>query len=229
MKKFFTVVPSQVTDEIRKYHYTAVGNDKLNMERETSFPILTAIHGYVEPEEAFEVVVLMMDTEKGCYNFKLFEQELNEICTEKGIATASLTKIYVQPGDAVFGHIETFQKLIAHVAEGDELFWCLTFGTKPLSMAIKIAVQYAYLFIRNTGVGCVAYIDVDHPNKDKSSHKSYVYDQTALLHLDEIVRTLAAMGVKNPPQFIKRRIPFNHPYYNLKALLIASPGVDTIE
>lgn len=204
MKKFFTMIPLQVADQLDKYHYTAVGNDKLEMKRETSFPILTAIHGYVEPEEAFEVVALMMDTEKGCYNFKFFEQELNEICTEKGNAAASLTKIYVQPGDSVSTHIETFQKLIAHVAEDDELFLCLTFGTKPLSMTMKMAVQYAYRLKRNTSISCVVYGAVERPNQDKSTWKGYVYDETALLHLDEIVRTLADCGVENPGEVISQ-------------------------
>lgn len=40
MKKFFTMIPLQVKGKLNKYHYTAVGNEKLEMERETAFPIL---------------------------------------------------------------------------------------------------------------------------------------------------------------------------------------------
>lgn len=77
----------------------------------------------------------MMDSEMGHHNFQLFEEELNELCAEKGIVCASLKPIHVSEGNSVSTHIETFQKLIEHVAEDDELFLCITFGTKPLSVA----------------------------------------------------------------------------------------------
>lgn len=204
MKKFFTMIPLQVKGKLNKYHYTAVGNEKLEMERETAFPILTAVHGYVERGEAFEVVALMMDSEVGRYNFELFEEELKELCAEKGIVCASLKPIHISEGNSVSTHIETFQKLIEHVAEDDELFLCITFGTKPLSAAMKLAVQYAYRVKRNTTISCVVYGEVQRTSNDESTWEGCVYDETALLHLDEIVRKLAECRVENPEAMIRR-------------------------
>ena len=48
--------PLQVPGRLDQYQYQAVGNQKLQMDRETSFPILTAVHGYVNPGETIELV-----------------------------------------------------------------------------------------------------------------------------------------------------------------------------
>ena len=75
---------------------------------------------------------------------------------------------------------------------------CITFGTKPLSMAVRMAVQYAYRVKRNTSISCIVYGQIDRPSRDPSTWRAYVYDETALVRLDEIVRVLADRGVADP-------------------------------
>ena len=65
MKKFITVIPLQVQGQLRQYHYQAVGNRKLQMDRTTSFPILTAVNGYVEQGETFRLLAIVAESEDG--------------------------------------------------------------------------------------------------------------------------------------------------------------------
>lgn len=45
LKKFITAVPLQPEGKLEEYCYAAVGNQRLQMQEKTSFPIITAIQG----------------------------------------------------------------------------------------------------------------------------------------------------------------------------------------
>lgn len=100
--------------------------------------------------------------------------------------------------NGVATHTATFQKLISYAQEDDELFACITFGTKPLSIAVRMAVQYAYRVKKNTSISCIVYGQIDRPGSDRSTWCAYVYDETALVQLDEVVRMLADRNVQDP-------------------------------
>ena len=198
MKKFFTVIPLQVPGMLSRYRYEPVGNARLGMEEETSFPILTAVHGYAQPGEPFQVIAVVADSEVGRANCQALRQELEALCEKYGLTCAGVEEVTVPSDESVSAHAATFQKLIAYAEDEDELFACITFGTKPLSMAVRMAVQYAYRVKRNTSISCIVYGQIDRPSRDPSTWQAYVYDETALVRLDEIVRVLADRGVADP-------------------------------
>ena len=69
---------------------------------------------------------------------------------------------------------------------------------KPLSIAVRMAVQYAYRVKKNTSISCIVYGQIDRPGSDRSTWRAYVYDETALVQLDEVVRMLADRNVQDP-------------------------------
>lgn len=83
MKKFITVIPLQVQGQLRQYYYQAVGNRRLQMDRTTSFPILTAVNGYVEQGETFRLLAIVADSEDGRRNCAALQNELEELCKAK--------------------------------------------------------------------------------------------------------------------------------------------------
>ena len=204
MKKFFTVIPLQVPGNLEQYHYEPVGNTRLEMEDKTSFPILTAIHGYVQPGEPFQVIAVVADSEVGRANCQALRQELEALCGKYGLTCAGVVAVTIPSDESVSAHAATFQKLIPYAEDEDELFACITFGTKPLSMAVRMAVQYAYRVKRNTSISCIVYGQIDRPSREPSTWRAYVYDETALVRLDEIVRVLADRGVADPGTVIQR-------------------------
>lgn len=205
MKKFITVVPFQVKGQLRSYLYHAVGNSRLQMEEKTSFPILTAVNGYLQPGEPFQVIALTAGTEDGQRNLNLLKEQLDALCQRRGFSAPQMVELQLGEGDEVAVHVDTFQKLIDKVEDNDELFACVTYGTKPLSQAVMMAVQYAYRIKQNTSISCIVYGSIDRSqSSDPEDWSGSVYDETALVQLDEIVRILAARKVSNPQEVIRQ-------------------------
>lgn len=200
MKKFFTAIPLQIGENLKSYCYQAVGNTKLQMKWETSFPIIAAMHGYLEEGDVCGVVVVVNDNDAGRINLEKFREDVEWVCGERGVSTLRFYEIWIDGDQQVASQTSAFQNLIRCVEDDDELFCCMTYGTKPQSTAMMMAVQYAYRVKRNTSISCVVYGEVKR-QKD-ATDKAYIYDMTALIQLDEIVRVLADRGVEDPKEFI---------------------------
>lgn len=203
MKKFYTNIPLQKAGKLDKYLYSAVGNQKLAMDETTSFPIICAMNGYVKRGEHFRIVAVCDRTEDGERNLAVFKSEVAELCKRNGAICDEIAIIDAAEDERVATHISVFQRLIDTVDDNDELFACITFGTKPASQTILMAVQYAYRLKRNTSISCIVYGKVERSaSADPKDWKGYIYDETALVQLDEIVRKLADSGVENPKSVI---------------------------
>ena len=205
MKNFFTAVPLQKAGQLSKYVYNAVGNEKLNFEKPIYFPIFSAIAGYVEKGVEFQLVAVVIDNEDCKNNFELMKKELEELCKEREYKF-KIKEIVIPADNRVSVHIDTFQSLIDTINEDDELFACTTFGTKPLSSTIQMAIQYGYRVKKNTNIGCIVYGQIDRSNPNKEEWTGKIYDETALIRLDEIVRVLADRKVENPRDIIRHII-----------------------
>lgn len=204
MKKFYSIIPLQNTlnEEKSACCYRAVGNEKLQLDYKTRFPIMTAMDGYTKPGEEIAVIVVATDVDAVRRNLALFQEEVENLCRRKKLVCDGVQVITAPSDDRVATHAATFQKLLDYAEDGDELFCCMTYGTKPMSTALMMAIQYAYRVKRNTSISCIVYGGVLRPNDDKSTWIPSVYDMTALVQLDEIVRVLADRGVENPKSII---------------------------
>ena len=205
MKKFFTNIPLQKEGQLQRCQYKTRGNSTLAMEEKTSFPIIQAINGYVAPGEDFRVIAVVQDNEDAERNYDYLQTELQELCARKGLGypESGIERVRGPEDQRVASNVATFQSLLEYVDDEDELFACVTFGTKPMSMALLMAVRYAYRLKKNTTVSCVVYGEVDlHGSKNPNDWDCYIYDETALVQLDEVTRMLADRGVKNPEAVI---------------------------
>lgn len=198
MKKFITRIPLQLNGNLKGTHYQAVGNEKLQMSDTTAFPIITAIQGYVGPGEMFEVYALGCDTEPENENFRLLCEEVRSICEKKNIVCSGVKRIMLELDQSVIAQTRNFQELIRYVEDDDELYACMTFGTKPQSIVMIMGIKYAYRIKKNVSIGCILYGEKDH-----KTGEGKVYDMTALIQLDEVVRVLAEQRVENPQNIIQ--------------------------
>lgn len=194
MKKFFTAIPLQKQGQLHSQLYHPMGNSKLRCEAPIAFPILAAVNGYAEPGEDIRIVAVVTDNDDAKRNLEIFRESLGDICRERG-CSAGVEAVTVPQDDRVAVHIATFQKLIDLVEDNDELFACMTFGTKPLAQAMLLAVQYAYRVKDNARISCIVYGQID---RSQEKPQANIYDMTALVQLDEIVHLLAQRGVQDP-------------------------------
>lgn len=202
MKKFFATVPMQKEGQLKRLVYAAQENSRLGMDEATRFPIIPAINGYVAPGEPFRIVAVVQDNEDAKRNYGYLQEELHALCERNGLAYPERgVECVAGPVDqCVSSNVDVFQALIDLVEDDDELFACVTYGTKPMSMALLTAVRYAYRLKRNTTVSCVVYGEVDRSGGDWTAK---IYDETALVQLDEITRMLAERGVAHPKESIE--------------------------
>lgn len=199
MKKFITVIPLQVQGQLRRYHYQAVDNSRLQMDGPTSFPILAVVNGYVQPGEEFRLLAIAADSEDGRRNCAVLRDELERLCRTKGCPCPQIETIPAPADEGVAAQIAAFQRLIACVEDDDELFVCVTYGTKLLSQVTLMAVQYAYQAKKNTSISCVVYGQIDRSGgQEPERWTARIYDETALLQLGEIVRVLVQRGTADP-------------------------------
>jgi hypothetical protein len=112
----------------------------------------------------------------------------DKLLMEEGTSFPVLTAVngYAEPGESF--------RVIAVCPDSED-------GRRNLGLLR--AVQYAYRVKRNTSISCILYGQVDRSaGSDPNGWKARVYDETALLQLDEIVRILAERKVPDPKAVI---------------------------
>lgn len=196
MKAFYCIIPYQMKPDT--YRYEPMGNRALGLEMDISFPILAAISGYVSPGEDFRIITAARQTNLGRENQELFQEQLDRLCREKGLRHPTIEMVELPIGEGVAQQAATFQGLIAFARDDDEIFACMTYGSKPLTTALMLAIQYGYRIKRNTSISCVVYGEVNWAKDEGGSWTAKVYDMTALVQIDEIVRRLADRNVADP-------------------------------
>jgi hypothetical protein len=207
MKVFITFSPQQEEGKLHLSHYIPQGNEKLEYSQ-TRFPIIPVINGYTEPGEEVRVILLVQDYKWCQFNEKYFREEITALFNEKGLKPFKLNedgevydRIDVPYDDAVTSHIKTFQALIDNIRDGDDIHACITYGSKPVPMVEMMAMRYARQIKKDTYISCVVY-----GQYDREKNMTSLYDETALVHLDDIVRVLAEYGDTNPKRTLDRII-----------------------
>lgn len=198
MKTFYCVISNQIQGELKDFRYEAVDNKRLALDMEIAFPILTAVAGYVEPGETFRVIAAYPPQGRGPEHLERFRAQLAQVCALKGLTEPQVIAVALPNERGVAGQAAAFRTLTAYAQDNDEIFACMTFGTKPLTSALLMAVRYAYRIKENTSVACVVYGEITRPQRNQNTWKAQVYDMTALIEMDELVRRLADRKVSDP-------------------------------
>lgn len=192
MKKFITYVPMQTGSNLLKGKYISLENDKLNMNKDVIFPIECIINGYADNIEQIMLIALLEEGNTDCEeNLKLMQKRISDITDSKNINVIT-KKVYISPQETTENHLITFKNIISLFEDGDTLYSCITFGTKPTPIIQMMALNFAYKNLKNVTIGVVAYGKVNREHNVPVSY--YIYDITALFFMNNIVDTLSAMN-----------------------------------
>ncbi len=197
MKKFIMTSPYQPKGRLEKGIYKAADNQLLAYDIPTSFPILSAVNGYVESGEAIEIITIVSDYDNAKYNYELFKEEVSQLSLNKGF-NYTMKAVSIPYDNSINTELELFGKLIDCMSDDDTLFVCITYGSKPFPLVQIMALNYAYRIRKNVSIGCIVYGAKDHNNGNME-----VYDITSLLYIDEAVRLMAEQKIENPTDMIK--------------------------
>lgn len=210
MKKFIMITPLQPVTTTRDFlqcsRYEAVGNERLRFDKSTRFPLMAVINAYAEPNEEIRVLTVTPDTDSARIHEQQLRDELASLQEEKGFICRGVEAIPITYAGDVDTQLELFRKLLPYFEEGDTLYACLTYGTKPMPIAELMAIEYAYRVVEDVAIGCLVYGELDHSAGEPAPMR--IFDITSLIRLDEIVRMLAEHRVSDPINIINRILDF---------------------
>lgn len=210
MKKFIMITPLQPVTPTRDFlqcsRYEAVGNERLRFDKSTRFPLMAVINAYAEPNEEIRVLTVTPDTDSARIHEQQLRDELASLQEEKGFICRGVEAIPITYAGDVDTQLELFRKLLPYFEEGDTLYACLTYGTKPMPIAELMAIEYAYRVVEDVAIGCLVYGELDHSAGEPAPMR--IFDITSLIRLDEIVRMLAEHRVSDPINIINRILDF---------------------
>ncbi len=202
MKKFITFIPMQTGSNLLLGKYAADGNTHLCFDRPIRFPVLAMLNGYVEDNERIELLAIMEENNSDClHNLELLQNDISEILAGRN-AHCTITPIEISKQETSTAHLNTFAKLIDNIQDNDEVFACITFGTKPTPILELMAMHFAYKTKNNMKVRCIAYGKVN--RKGNAPDSFCIYDVTALFFMLEIVDKLAELQDPVPEESIRR-------------------------
>ena len=200
MKKFITYVPMQGPGGLKKGLYRADNNPRLQTDQELQFPVTAIIGGYAEAGEEICVIAILEEDNADCLgNLDLMKKEIGALAGRKGFRVR-YELVEASRKETVKEQLETYSRLIALMNDGDRLFACITFGTKPIPIVEFMAMHFAYRARKNVMVECVAYGKINWVGDEAESF--YIYDVTALFFMDELSRLLAGSGSRDPAKAI---------------------------
>ena len=196
MKKFFTSVSYQ-KDGTEQPIYEPVGNAKLVYEKRPSLPILNVINNCTETGEKIEVIFIMGNSEDARKNLeKYLLPQLDELVKERSLECSVKYVLYSDAYD-ITSMLALYGELIRLYEDNDEIYSCLTYGTKPIPLVQMMSMRYAYHAKKNVFIGMIVYGRFDHTTK-----KAYIYDITSMFYMDELSERFCRMGIENPEEKI---------------------------
>lgn len=168
----------------------------------THFPAIPLLNANTEEGESIQIVTVTYDIPECHRNLTILESEIASVCEAKGV-TYELDSIEVPFDDSIKAILGVYQQLINRMDDGDELFADITYGSKPMPIVLTMALQYAYRTLGNVSIEGVVYGQISH---HKETMDAKIFDVTALVQLDEIVRLMADRGVTDPKAAIAKII-----------------------
>jgi hypothetical protein len=205
-KTFICVIPFQPKGEtpekdgLRPVLYEAKGNSKLAYGK-TRFPIVPVINGYTEKGDKIRVIAILTDGANYKYNYETyFVPEISELTRRNGYVFSQIETISTPDSEDIETQLELFADIIGIIGDNEEIYACITYGTKPTPIVQFIALNYAYKLKKNASIGCVAYGRFTH---NDTNNNNGIYDQTALFYMDSIVNKLADMKAPHPETAIR--------------------------
>ena len=201
MKKFFTSVPFQ--KNLSEVIYRPVGNAKLVYEKPHALPILNVINNYTEKGEAIEVIFLVGENKNIRDNLVIVRASLEELVAEKELQ-CHIEYVYYRDSDDIPVMLGLYGKLIRLCSDDDEIYSCITYGTKPVPMVQMMAMRYAFHVKKNVYIGMIVYGKAfgDKVNKDAAD----IYDMTSLFYIDDLSEKFSRMGVQDPEKVMESLI-----------------------
>ena len=199
MKKFITYVSRQTKQGqggLSKGLYVSV-NNRLNTGFEMRYPITALINAYVKPKEKIKIIAVYgEDVESYEENYKLLKEDVKK-CQEKIGFICEYADLKTSKEELVDYHLDTYLRLVELIDDGDEVYACTTYGTKPFIIVEFMALDFIYKARKNVMIPCIIY------GKFVRDDDNVIYDITPLFRMSQISNMLANQKINNPEKIMR--------------------------
>ena len=212
-KTFITAIPFQGKDRdgndgLKETHYQPDGCPELEYGK-TRFPIVPVIANSVKKDDNVRIICILTDGENFKHNYDTyFVPEITDLQKEIGFRFNQVEIIDVSDTENIDTHLKLFTDIISVIKDNEDLYACITYGTKPTPVVLSMALNYAYKLKKNTTVERIVYGRFLHFNKELNKTEGYLYDTTPLFYMDSIVNKLSEIGAPHPEDAIKTMLGF---------------------
>lgn len=193
MKKYISTITLQVDGAQKHLYRDEKGLDTPRLF--TAFPILQQIRDTATAGEEIRVISIVVGGKEQNRNYDAFCQELHALAAKMGISYTHTT-IDKEIGEQIDAILALFSAIIGQVADGDRLYACVTYGTKPMATVTTMALHYAYRIKEDVVVEAVKYGLLDWNATQEP--KGTLYDTTALFYIDCLIDRIADMKLSDP-------------------------------
>jgi len=201
MKKFITYVSMQPENSLCKVKYDPIEMDGFIDPGEVYFPVTVLVSSYAEKGDDIELICMMeTGNEDELRNLAKLKDEIKSVSEKRGFNYA-FRILDVMPEESIESQLKTFEGLISLIENGDKVYSCATYGTKPIPIVEMMALNYVYRVKENVSVEKVVYGKVIRKNGELIG--ANIYDITALFSMNQIVNHLSEHKVKNPEKAIR--------------------------
>lgn len=201
MKKYISTITLQTNGAQKHYYRDEKGLDTPRVY--TAFPILQQISDTTVAGEEIQLVTIVVGGTQNNQNYIAFSKELDALAKKQGIRYTHTT-IDKEDTEEVNSIITLFCNIIAQVSDGDRLYACVTYGTKPIATVTTMALHYAYRIKEDVLVEAVKYGLKDWDATEEPA--CVLYDTTALFYIDCLIDRIAAMKLEDPEKALKTLI-----------------------
>ena len=145
MKHFITAI-SLAKDLKTTVYKNAESVEFLETDREFSHPILVPIMNLAEKGEKIKVTVILTTKPSQVVkqNYEHFVGELNRLRDEIGFDYGEINLIEASYDESSSKHLKLFESIINSIGSDELITADVTYGNKPTSMALQLALTYSY-------------------------------------------------------------------------------------
>ena len=134
---YITSIPMLGRKKLNKMNYIPQDEILCDKDYKTAFPIISVIKKTMDSNVDNKVIAIRMKNSDSEYNLKLFEEELRNINVDPNCIVC----VELEEDSRYATGVDMFLQLAKEIENDSDVYACITYGTKIMSMVIKYVLS----------------------------------------------------------------------------------------
>ena len=200
---YITIIPMQMKNFEKKKFRRADGCEIDYNGTQRYFPITSVIEQTQEEGLGTKVVTVRFGTEVSDEYLELLKEELESV----GISNLEIVEVAVPENQQHQNLVNVFMKVLEQIDDDTDVYACITFGTKIMSLIIAYLLDSLAYIRKNAKVQGVYYLELIRKQGDVVD--SILYNVTSLVYLNKTVKEIVELNLTDPQGFLMQLLKKN--------------------